>query len=159
MSTRRDAGKVVLPLREETFAVGRRPVEGDRVRIDKIVHERREHVREMLARENVAIERVPVGTIVSEAPPVREEGDVLVIPLLEEVAVVERRLLLREEVRIQKVRTTREHDEAVTLRAEDVNVSRKPPKRTNDSSRGSPRQDPVSRTSRTTPRSSRKERS
>lgn len=110
----------------------------------------------MLARENVAIERVPVGTIVSEAPPVREEGDVLVIPLLEEVAVVERRLLFREEVRIQRIRTTREHREAVTLRAEDVNVSRKPPKRTSDRSRGSSRRDPASRT---TSRSSRKERS
>ncbi|HKD44205.1 MAG TPA: DUF2382 domain-containing protein [Candidatus Angelobacter sp.] len=38
------------------------------------------------------IERRPIGRAVEQEPAIREEGDVLMIPVMEEALVVERRL-------------------------------------------------------------------
>jgi stress response protein YsnF len=56
--------------------------------------------------------------------PVRTEGDVTIIPVLEETVVVEKRLLLREEVHV-RLKTHEEHQpQRVRLRSEDVVVER-----------------------------------
>jgi stress response protein YsnF len=81
---------------------------------------------EELAVERRPVERVPIGTLVCKAPPVRQEGDTLDIPLVEGGSVVERRLILREAVRVRRTQTPLPHTEHVTLRAEDVTVSRAP---------------------------------
>ncbi len=54
----------------------------------------------------------------------RQEGDTLIVPLLEEVLVVQKQLLLKEEVHISKKRTEQHHPEQVTLRSEQVSVER-----------------------------------
>lgn len=116
--------ETVLPLVEENLTVGKRLVETGKVRISTVIKEREELVRQSLQGEEVEIERVPVGVAVSEPPPVRQDGDTIVIPLLEEVLVVERRLVLREEVRVRKRRTEAKVEHAVTLRREEVVVDR-----------------------------------
>ena len=50
----------------------------------------------------------------------RQEGDTLIVPVLEEVLVVEKRLLLKEEVRITRTRTEVHSPQAVTLRSEEA---------------------------------------
>jgi stress response protein YsnF len=52
-------------------------------------------------------------------PTVREEGDTIVIPIVEEVLVVERRLFLKEEVHVGRVTSTERHHKSVTLRHHD----------------------------------------
>jgi uncharacterized protein (TIGR02271 family) len=70
----------------------------------------------------VVIERVPINRVV-EAPIVaRSEEDTLIIPLLEEVLVVEKRLLLKEELRITKKRIETHLPQRVTLRREEAIV-------------------------------------
>jgi len=81
-------------------------------------------VEEQLATDGVVIERVPVGHYVDTFPPVREEGDLTVLPIVEEVLVVERRLLLKEEVHIRRVRTSAAHVETVALREQHAVVTR-----------------------------------
>jgi len=49
-------------------------------------------------------------------PPISQEGDTTIIPVVEEIVVVERRLVLKEEVRIRRVRTKEQHQETVVLR-------------------------------------------
>jgi stress response protein YsnF len=56
-----------------------------------------------LGPEEVEVERVPVGRRVAAPPPLRREGDQTVIPVVEEVTVVERRLILAEEIRVRRV--------------------------------------------------------
>jgi stress response protein YsnF len=80
----------------------------------------------MLARERAEIDRVPVGRQVDAVPAVRQEGDVTIIPIVEERLVVERRLFLKEEVRIRRVRTREKHQESVTLRYQEAVVTRLP---------------------------------
>ena len=115
---------VVLPVMAEALDVQKRRVETGRVRIHKAVHTREVLVDEPLLREEVAIERVPVNRVVEGPIPVRYEGDTMIISVLEEVLVVDTRLLLKEEVRITTRRTERHAPERVTLRREDVTVER-----------------------------------
>lgn len=117
----------VLPLAEETFRVERRSVEAARLRIDTVVEERALLVEEMLASEDVVVERVPLGAIVKTAPPPRQEGDTLIVPLVEEEIFIQRRLVVREEVRVTKKKTEKPFTESVSLRREDAVVTRVEP--------------------------------
>jgi uncharacterized protein (TIGR02271 family) len=113
---------LVLPVMEETLTVDTRPVETGRVRIRKVVHEREERVDPPLLREDVSIERVPVNRVVEGPVPVRYEGDTMIVSVLEEVLVVETRLLVTEELRITTRRTETHRPVPVTLRREDVTI-------------------------------------
>jgi uncharacterized protein (TIGR02271 family) len=114
----------VLPVIEETLAVDTRAVETGRVRIRKLVTEREELVDLPLRREEVIIRHVPINRVVEGPLPVRYEGDTMIISLLEEVLVVDTRLLLTEEVHITTRRTETHTPERVTLRHEDVTIER-----------------------------------
>ena len=123
----REAGAprvTVIPVLEERLEVGKREVETGRVRVRKRVSEQEQTVDEPLLADEITIERVAINRFVDRAEPARVEGDTTVIPLHEERLVVERRLVLREEVRITKHRVERRAPERVTLRREEVTVER-----------------------------------
>jgi uncharacterized protein (TIGR02271 family) len=115
---------LVLPVLAEALEVQTRRVETGRVRIHTTVQAREVLVDEPLLREEVVIERVPVNRVVEGPIPVRYEGDTMILSLLEEVLVVETRLLLKEEVHITTRRTDRHAPARVTLRHEDVTLER-----------------------------------
>jgi uncharacterized protein (TIGR02271 family) len=121
-----ETGETVIPLLAEEVAVSKQVVETGRVQVARVTHEREQLIDELLARETVEIIRVPVGQPVDAMPAIRDEGDTIVIPLVEEVLVVERRLFLKEEVRIRRVRSTERHQESVTLRHQEAVVTRVP---------------------------------
>jgi len=118
--------EAVLPLLAEEIAVSKQVVETGRVQVARVTHEREQLIDELLAHETVEIERTPIGRQVDVMPVVREEGDAIVVPIVEEVLVVERRLFLKEEVRIRRVRSTERHQETVTLRHHEAVVTRVP---------------------------------
>lgn len=122
-----DQGALVLPVIEEQLDVQKRRVETGRVRVHKLVREREELIDEPLLREVVEVERVPVNQVVDAAVPVRQEGDTLIIPVVEEVLVVEKRLMLTEEVRIIRRQVTDRQPQHVTLRREEVQIERLDP--------------------------------
>ena len=124
---RAGGASAVVPVVAERLKVGRREVETGRVRVTKLVREDQTIVDEPVLAEEVVVERVPVGRFVETAPAPRQEGNTTVYPVLEEVLVVERRLRLKEEVRVSKrVSETRDR-RTVTLRSEDVKIDRIPP--------------------------------
>lgn len=98
-----DGEETVVPLAEERVIIGKRAVEGDRVRVSVTTETVEERVRETLRSRRVEVDRVPIGREVTETPPSRQEGDVLIVPVVEEVLVVERRLMLKEEVHLRLV--------------------------------------------------------
>lgn len=118
---------VVIPVIDEQVQIDKRTVETGRVRISKTVQEREETVDIPLEQEVVEIERVPINQRVDTPPAVRYEGDTTVYPVLEEVVVVEKRLMLIEEVRVTKRRTTITEPQQVVLRRETVHVERTAP--------------------------------
>ena len=113
-------------LSENSFAVTKRTVETGRVQVARVAHEREQLIDELLAQQTAEIERVRIGQHVDTMPAVREEGDTIVIPIVEEVFVIERRLFLKEEVRVRRVSSTERHRESVTLRHHEVVVTRLP---------------------------------
>lgn len=112
----------VIPLVEEELAVRKQPVEKGRTRIRKVVREREQVVDEPVVHEDVEIRRVPVNRYVDAPAPARQEGDTLIVPLFEEVLVVQKRLVLREELHVTRRRTTVHDRTHVPLRSEDVLV-------------------------------------
>jgi uncharacterized protein (TIGR02271 family) len=119
----RDAS-IVLPVTQETLEVHTTPVETGHIRIRKVVHTREEVVDPPLLRDEVAVERVPINRIVEGPISARSEGHSWVIPLLEEALVVEKRLLLKEELRITKRRVETHLPQRVMLRREEAIVER-----------------------------------
>jgi uncharacterized protein (TIGR02271 family) len=117
----------VIPVIAETLDVGRRELHGA-VRVRKIVHENPITVDETLRDERVSVERVPIGTAVDGPVGIRYEGDVMVVPIVEERLVVEKRLVLTEEIRIRREVGVRREPQRVTLRQEQVFVERLDPK-------------------------------
>ena len=122
--TPRAADEETIPLVEEKLSVAKRVVPTARVRISTVVDERQEWVREDLRREEATVERVPVGREVTEVPEVRQEGDILIVPVVEEVLVVEKRLVLKEELHVRKTHSVERFEEPVVLRATRAVVER-----------------------------------
>jgi uncharacterized protein (TIGR02271 family) len=112
----------VIPVMVEELDVQKHKTETGRVRISKVVREHEELVDEPLLREEVVIERVPINRFVEEAIPLRSEGDTIIVSLLEEVPVVEKRLMLKEELRITVRRVEAHKPVSVTLRSEEATV-------------------------------------
>jgi stress response protein YsnF len=120
--SRAELESVVVPLVEEGVAVHRRSVETGKVRVRKITRPRVADVIEPLLREDVIVERVPIGRVVTAPPTTRDEGDTLVIPVVEEVLVKQLRLI--EEIRIRKLQRVERRTRRVPLRKEEVLVER-----------------------------------
>ncbi|WP_426232253.1 DUF2382 domain-containing protein [Pararhizobium sp. DWP3-4] len=67
---------------------------------------------------------MPVGREIALVPQSRVEGDTTIIPVVEEIVVVEKRLVLVEEIRIRQITTTEEVSIPVTLRKQTAIVER-----------------------------------
>ncbi len=115
---------LVIPIVVEALEVGTRDTITGTVRLKKTVHEEVVSVDQPLMQEQVQVERVAINRFLHEAAGVHTDGDTIVIPVVEEVLVVEKRLLLREEVRVTKKRLTAHHPQEYTVRRETVEVER-----------------------------------
>jgi uncharacterized protein (TIGR02271 family) len=116
----------VVPVLVEDFEVQKRRVETGKVRLTKVVHEREAVVDEPLWQEEVEVTRVPMQRVVDAPIPVREEHGTTIISVVEEVLVVEKRWMLREEIHIRKHRVETHQPQRITLRSEEVQVERVP---------------------------------
>ena len=113
-----------IPLVEERLSVTKRQVESGRLRVRISVEEREERVPVALAHDEVEIERIPKNIAVSEIPGVRLEGNVTIVPVVEEVVVVEKRLVLVEEIHVRRKSATRTEEIPVMVRSEQASIER-----------------------------------
>ena len=116
----------VIPIAEEKLRLDKREVTTGKVRVRTSVDVETELVKATLDGETVEVTRVPVDRIVDRAPEVRVENDVTIIPILEEVLVVEKRLVLKEELHVHKRRTTEDVETSVELRKQRAIIERVP---------------------------------
>jgi uncharacterized protein (TIGR02271 family) len=115
----------VIPVIREKLAVGKRAIEtGKGVRVTKTVLEREQIVDEPLAREEALIERVNINEMIAgqDMPTIRYEGETMVVPILEEVLVTEKRTILKEEVRITRKRREVREPQQFVLRTDQVSA-------------------------------------
>ena len=118
--------RVVIPLHAEEVSIGKKQVATGRVKVSTVTHSREELVEQLLQSERVEIERVPMGQVVATVPAVRTEGDVTIIPVVEETVVLQRQLVLKEEVRIRRIRETQNYQGRVVLRQQEAVITRVP---------------------------------
>jgi uncharacterized protein (TIGR02271 family) len=116
-----------IPLVEERVSVGKRQVETGRYRVRITVEEREERVPVELSHDEVEIERVPRNVAVQELPSVRLEGTTTIIPVVEEVVVVEKRLVLVEEIHVRRRSSVATEEVPIRVRAEQAAIERDPP--------------------------------
>jgi uncharacterized protein (TIGR02271 family) len=103
-----------VPIAEERLVPAKRVTDQGELRIHKRVEEVEEHASLPVTRQEVVVERVAINRPIETPPEVRVEGDYLVVPVVAEELVVQRRLVLKEELRIHR-RDVQETDEVSAL--------------------------------------------
>jgi stress response protein YsnF len=124
----RELGETIesIPIVEEELRLDKREVVTGRVRVRTVVDVVEEMAQASLDEETVEVTRVPVDRVVDEAPAIRTENDVTIVPVLEEVLVVEKRLVLKEELHIRRQIRSEDVQVPVQLRKQRAVVERLP---------------------------------
>ena len=121
---RADDKEIVVPILREELDVQKQAKITGVVRLEKSIRTTETVIDELLLRESVAIEHVPVNRYIDEAVRPRQEGDTTIIPVMEEIVVVTKQLVLKEEIRITRQREQLRFQESVPLRVEQIDVTR-----------------------------------
>lgn len=117
---------ITIPLASEEVELSKRAVQQAVVRIQTKVREEERIIETRLLKDEVTVERVEMNRPIESPMEPRYEGEVLVIPVIEEVLVVSKQLVLKEELRITQRSVARPHAQAVLLRHEEATVEREP---------------------------------
>jgi stress response protein YsnF len=114
-----------IPVLEEKAFLEKKLATKARVRVATQTKQVDEITTATLQGEEVEVTRVPVGTpVVGEAPQIRTEGDTTIVPVFEEVLVVEKRLMLKEELHIRRQASEERVEISTPLRKQEVKVER-----------------------------------
>jgi uncharacterized protein (TIGR02271 family) len=138
--------KAAIPVIEEQLDIQKRIVDtGKGVRLHKAISEREETIDVPVRRETCDIQTIPINQILDEGvtPAPRVEGNTTVIPVVEEVIVLQKRLRLKEEIRITRRVEEESETHTVTLKSERVTVEHFDEK--NESSSDKPLSNPLSK--------------
>lgn len=113
-----------IPVVQEELRVETRVTATGKVLVRKAVRVEDELVDVPLTDVEVEVRRVPKDELVAETWPIRQEGDTTIVPVFEEVLVVEKRLRLKEEVHVIRRRREQHRPQRVEVRKEEVTVER-----------------------------------
>lgn len=115
---------LVIPVVEESLVLRKQTLERGAVRVHMTVGEREVVVDEPLAEDRVTVERVAINQPIDKPVRPRVEGDTTIIPVMKEVLLVRKQLMLVEEVRLTKTRVEVRQPQTVILRTEEAHVER-----------------------------------
>ena len=121
---REDRKELAIPVIEEELVIDKQAVAIGAVQVRKQLQERTETIDMPLLREEVDIRRVVVNKVIDRMPSTREEGDVIIIPVVEEELVVSKRLVLKEELHLTRHRSVERSTEQVVVRRENAEITR-----------------------------------
>ena len=115
-----------IPVFGENVSVQMKEVVTGKINIRKSVHEEVQTVNTPVVRDEYEIARIPVHSTVLQAPPepVRHEGDTMIIPVVREIIVVEKRYEVIEEIHIRHHKTESISTQQITLKKEQVHINR-----------------------------------
>jgi stress response protein YsnF len=113
-----------IPVSEEVVHVEKQEQVTGRVRVRTVTEVAEELVRASLQEDTIEVNRVAVDRFVDAIPQVRTEGDVVIVPVVEEVLVVEKRLVLKEELHIRRQTRIEEVEMPVEVRRQKAIVER-----------------------------------
>lgn len=117
----------VLPIAEERAVFETREVPGEKVTV-RVVSDTADHVlREVLESERLVVERIQCNKPVEHVPDVRTEGNLTIVPIVEEQLVVQRQLVLVEEVHVRREKDVEQLEIPVALRKQRAEIERTAP--------------------------------
>lgn len=122
-SDERTVEEEIIPVVEERVRTSTVGTEGRTVTVHSRPVTETVTLSQPVMRENVSIERIPVGKVVTEMPPIREEGEVTVIPVVEEQLRVVVDLVLTEEIHLRRVREETSEVFEVERRRTEIDIS------------------------------------
>jgi stress response protein YsnF len=114
----------VISVVAEELHLTKQPVVTGRIRVRTTTNTVEEVARADLTSESVEVTRVPVGREVDQVPAIRTEDDVTIVPVVEEILVIEKRLVLKEELHIRRRIETEAVAVPVELRKQTATVER-----------------------------------
>jgi len=113
-----------LPVGEERVRIGKERIQTGRIRVHTVTETHEQIAAQDLASEHIEVERVPINREIDAVPELRQEGDVTVIPIVEEVLVIEKRLFLKEEIHLRRTRSVERVETPVELRKQQAIIER-----------------------------------
>jgi len=116
------ANETVVPVIAEELDVHKRVASTGGVRVHRRLLEHDEDIETTLRREHLDIRRVFIGEEVEGPLPVRQEGDTIVVPIVEEVLIVEKRYRLKEEVHMTRRVVQEPYRERVAVRRQEPEI-------------------------------------
>lgn len=119
-----------LPLMEERATVSAERRITGRVRVSTPTEAVETMLPVDLSEVSVDVTRIPMDRALDEMPGVVTDGDLTIIPVVEERVVVTRQLFLREEIHIRRTVRRETTDIPVTTRKQTATVERLPPEET-----------------------------
>jgi uncharacterized protein (TIGR02271 family) len=115
-----------IPIVDERLVIDKSVVETGRVRVRTVVDTVQALFQETLNYEQVVVDRIEINQDIDAAPQVRQEGDLLIIPVVEEYLHVEKRLRLKEELHVRTIRGSEPVGDTIPVRRMRAVVERAP---------------------------------
>ncbi|TCZ74963.1 YsnF/AvaK domain-containing protein [Flaviaesturariibacter aridisoli] len=119
-----DGEEIVIPVIQEFMTVEKEVVETGRVTVRKTVREEEAALNIPLVSEQYDVKRVAKSDVYLKPPVPRQEGDTIIVPVVKEILVIEKRYEVTEEVHLTKRVSTTPHVQQITLLKEQVDVIR-----------------------------------
>ena len=113
-----------VQLIEEVARIEKREAVTGRVRVASVTDTIEDVIKETLKSDRVIVERVSVDRVISEVPATRIENGVTIIPIVEEVLFVEKRLVLKEELHVRHETDHESVEMPVTLKKQRAVIER-----------------------------------
>lgn len=114
----------VIPLVEEHISTSKERFETGTVRVTTFTTETMARVSEELRQEEVDIRHVAVDRPIESVPDIREEDGTLIVPVVEEILVVEKRLVLKEEIHIRRRQTVERFEKSIPVKSQQAIIER-----------------------------------
>ena len=128
-----EKNKTIIPVVEETIQLDKEWIEKGATRFKKKVDEETVNVPLLSRTQKYSVERIPVNQYVDQAPPaIRYEGKTMIISIIEEEAVIQKRLKVVEELHITSSEVEKRTNAEVNLKKERIIIERDPGPNNND---------------------------
>ena len=126
LNSRTEDGNIIIPVIQEQIIIEKEVVDTAKVRISKTVSEEKASLNIPLIQESYDVQRTPLKEVLDTPPGIRYEGETIIVPVMREILIVEKKYELIEEVRLTKRTTSIPHIQEITLLKEQVHVERTP---------------------------------
>src|SRR5687767_3825658 len=115
LNSRSEDGSMIIPVIQEQITIEKEVVETGKVRVSKTVSEETASLNIPLIQEAYDVQRMPMKQVLDTPPGIRYEGETIVVPVMREILIVEKKYELIEEVRLTKKTTSIPHIQEITL--------------------------------------------